>query len=136
MAGRTPEHGAPAGLPKTALNAALRGRPCRVFTSDVRVRVLETDLATYPDASVVCGKLETAPDDRDAIVNPVLIVEVLSSSTAAYDRGAKAQHYRRLPSLRDRDVWELRVVHAGAPLTLAALGVELDTAALFADPLA
>lgn len=76
MAGRTPEHGAPAGLPKTALNAALRGRPCRVFTSDVRVRVLETDLATYPDASVVCGKLETAPDDRDAIVNPVLIVEV------------------------------------------------------------
>ncbi len=61
-------------------------------SSDVRVRVEATGFTSYPDASVVCGRLETDGVDRDAMVNPVLVVEVLSESTEAYDRGAKAAH--------------------------------------------
>jgi Uma2 family endonuclease len=65
------------------------------------VRIPETDLATYPDLSVVCGQLRRADDDPDAILNPVLIVEVLSDSTEAYDRDAKWAHDRRIASLCD-----------------------------------
>ena len=89
MAGGTIEHGALALAVAGELRAALRGKPCRAFSSDVRVRIPETDLATYPDLSIVCGQLETAPDDKDAITNPIVLVEVLSDSTEAYDRGAK-----------------------------------------------
>lgn len=67
----------------------------------MRVFVKETGLATYPDLCVVCGTLETAAEDKDAIVNPVLLAEVLSPSTEAWDRGGKAAHYRRIPSLRE-----------------------------------
>lgn len=63
--------------------------------------VLVTDLATYPDVSVVCGRPEYAPEDMHAIVNPVLLVEVLSDSTEAYDRIDKAAHYRQIPSLQE-----------------------------------
>ena len=87
MAGGTPEHGALAMAVARALGVALRGRPCRVFSSDVRVRIPETGLTTYPDLSVVCSKLETDPIDPDAITNPLLIVEVLSDTTEGYDRG-------------------------------------------------
>ena len=81
MAGGTIEHGALALAVTGELRAALRGKPCRAFSSDVRVRIPETDLATYPDLSIVCGQLETAPDDKDAITNPIVLVEVLSDST-------------------------------------------------------
>ena len=77
MAGGTIEHGALALAVAGELRAALRGKPCRAFSSDVRVRIPETDLATYPDLSMVCGQLETAPDDKDAITNPIVLVEVL-----------------------------------------------------------
>ena len=82
-----------------SVNPALVGRPCRVFSSDVRVRVRATGLTTYPDVSVVCGAIERDPEDAQTLVNPVLVVEVLSPSTEAYDRGAKARHYQQLPSL-------------------------------------
>lgn len=101
MAGGTPEHAALAAAMIVAVGTALRGTPCRVYTSDLRIRVRETDLATYPDVAVVCGAAETSPDDRHAVVNPVLLVEVLSDSTESYDRGAKFAHYRHLPSLRE-----------------------------------
>jgi len=64
------------------------------------VRVVETGLATYPDVTVVCGRGERDPEDPNAIVNPTLIVEVLSKSTEDYDRGDKSEHYKRIPSLR------------------------------------
>ena len=119
----------------------------------MRVFVRETGLATYPDLSVVCGSLETAEEDKDAIVNPVLLAEVLSPSTEAWDRGGKAAHYRRIPALReillvtpegrlevrrrnDRGVWELVEARVGERLELMSLGVVLDVAELFRDPLA
>ena len=153
MAGGTTEHGALAAAITGELRASLRGRPCRVYSSDLRVRILETDLATYPDASVVCGKLETAPDDPNAVANPTLLVEVLSDSTEAYDRGAKAAHYRRIPSLKeyvlvaqdekrievyrrsDRGGWELFEARSGARLELASLSIELDVDAVYENPL-
>ncbi len=155
MAGGTPEH---AGLMASVIGeliAALRGRPCRVFTSDLRVRIDSTDLSTYPDITVVCGALETSEQDKNAATNPILIVEVLSDSTEAYDRGEKFAHYRRLPSLREyllfsqrhariesyrrsaEGVWMLAEAGVGETLTLAALeGVTLDVDLIYRDPLA
>lgn len=101
MAGGTPEHGRLAMNVARLIGAALAGRPCAVFSSDVRVRIQATGRSTYPDLSVVCGQLQRAGDDPDAIANPVLIVEVLSDSTEASDRGDKFAHYRRLPTLRE-----------------------------------
>lgn len=100
MAGGTPRHGMLAARIIAALDGALRGRPCQVMSSDVKVRILPTKLGTYPDASVVCGPIETDSEDRNSILNPSLLVEVLSDSTEAYDRGAKFAHYRALASLR------------------------------------
>lgn len=101
MSGGSPEHAAIAANVITLLSVALHGKPCRVHTSDLRIRVLETGLETYPDVSVVCDKPETDPDDPHAITNPTVLVEVLSPSTEAYDRGEKLRHYEQIPSLRE-----------------------------------
>lgn len=101
MAGGTIEHGALAANAIGELRGGLRGRPCRVLTADVRVRVLAIGLSTYLDVSVVCGSIELDPEGANTVVNPVAIVEVLSDRTEAYDRGEKFAHYRRIPSLRD-----------------------------------
>jgi Uma2 family endonuclease len=79
----------------------LKGKPCRVSASDLRLRVTPAGLYTYPDVMVVCGDDQVADDQKDTILNPVLIVEVLSESTREYDRGRKFQHYRTLPSLSE-----------------------------------
>jgi Uma2 family endonuclease len=81
MAGGTPEHAALALAVGSELRQALRGRPCRAYSAPLRVRVVETGLSTYPDVTVVCGQLETALDDEDAVTNPIVLVEVLSEST-------------------------------------------------------
>lgn len=78
----------------------LRGRPCQPYGSDLRVRIDETGLYAYPDVTVVCGKAEFAPTRPESLLNPTMVVEVLSPSTAIYDRGAKLEHYRRRPSVR------------------------------------
>ncbi len=157
MAGGTVEHAALSVAVSTALANALRGRPCRVLSSDGRVRAKETGMATYPDVSVVCHKLEVDPDDEHGVLNPALIVEVLSDSTEAHDRGAKAAQYRRIPSLREyvlvsqheplievyrrneRGNWEL-VAEAGrgarAELTACGEVIVLDVDAIYRDPLA
>ena len=79
----------------------LKGKPCRVSSSELRLRVTPTGLYTYPDVMVICGNVEVAPEQKDTVLNPVVIVEVLSPSTQDYDRGQKFQHYRTLPSLID-----------------------------------
>jgi Uma2 family endonuclease len=99
MAGGTPEHAALSVAVSSALLAQLRGGPCGVYSSDLRVRVLATGLATYPDVTVVCGDLERDPESRATVVNPRVVVEILSDGTEAYDRGQKLDHYRRIPSL-------------------------------------
>lgn len=101
MAGGSREHAAISANVMLSLGAQLRGRGCQVHSSDLRVRVLETGLTTYPDVTVICSKAELDPEDRHTVVNPVLLVEVLSPSTAVYDRGEKLAHYQRIPSLRE-----------------------------------
>ena len=101
MSGGTPRHSLIKNNVGGLLYALLRQRPCATYDSDLRLRVTETNLITYPDVSVVCGELQVDPDDANTALNPTLIVEVLSPSTEAYDRGAKFGHYRRIPSLRE-----------------------------------
>jgi len=101
MAGGTPNHSLlTANFIREAGNF-LKGRPCVVYSSDLRVKVAATGLYTYPDASIVCGPLEYDDDARDTIMNPAVVVEVLSESTEKYDRGRKASHYRQIESLKE-----------------------------------
>jgi Uma2 family endonuclease len=79
----------------------LKGHRCLPFNSDLRVKVEATGLFTYPDLSVVCGEPQFADVQPDTITNPTVIVEVLSDSTEAYDRGKKFEHYRRIATLRE-----------------------------------
>jgi Uma2 family endonuclease len=79
----------------------LRGRPCRAYVADLRLRVTATGLYTYPDLVVVCGEPQLADAHLDTLLNPTLIVEVLSPSTEATDRGRKFAHYRTIESLAE-----------------------------------
>jgi Uma2 family endonuclease len=83
------------------LSQRLDGGRCEVYDKDMRIKVNTSGLYTYPDASVVCGTAEFEDDKRDTLLNPLVIFEVLSPSTADYDRGTKFQLYRGLSSLRD-----------------------------------
>ena len=149
MAGGTPEHAALATALIGLLERQLAGRPCYPFSSDLRVRVRATGLATYPDVTVICGDLERHPDDPNAAVNPTALVEVLSGSTEAYDRGEKFAHYQRIPSLREyllvshrerrierrwrqgADDWERQSAGRGEVLHVSALGVDLQVDAVY-----
>jgi Uma2 family endonuclease len=153
MAGGTPEHGTYAANVIAILAAALRDRPCRVQTSDVRIRVQARGLDTYPDVSVVCGSAERDREDRDAIVNPTVLVEVTSPSTDEYDRGEKLDHYKQIPALsevvfvaheeRRIDVvrrgpdgaWSTQTERAGGAVHLESLACALDVDAVYRDPL-
>ena len=83
------------------LSSQLLDRPCQVYTSDLRVRVSETGLYTYPDVVVVCGEPQVEDEHADTLLNPGVIVEVLSPTTESYDRGKKFEHYRALGSLAE-----------------------------------
>jgi Uma2 family endonuclease len=149
MAGASPPHVLITSNVTAELNAQLKGRPCRVYSSDLRVRVSETGLYTYPDVVVVCGEQQFDDEKRDTLLNPTLIVEVLSPATEAYDRGDKFAHYQRLPSLRgyvliaqdrqriERYVkqgegpdWLLTAVSQGA-VSLPSIGCELRLADVY-----
>lgn len=78
----------------------LRSKPCAATPSDMRVHIPATGLYTYPDVVVVCGEPQFLDGRRDTVVNPTLLVEILSPSTEAYDRGRKAEHYRSISSLQ------------------------------------
>jgi Uma2 family endonuclease len=82
------------------LREQLKSKPCRVYPSDLKLRVEATGLFTYPDLSIVCGEPRLESDHGDVLLNPVVLVEVLSDSTEAYDRGKKFEHYRTIPSLQ------------------------------------
>lgn len=101
MSGGTPRHAKVKANVTAAFTVALGDGPCQAYDSDLKIRVLATGLATYPDLAVVCGDLERHPDDANAVTNPRLLVEVLSPSTQAWDRGEKFLHYRRVASLTD-----------------------------------
>jgi Uma2 family endonuclease len=80
--------------------SALKGSGCRVYGSDMRV-LCPTGLGTYPDGSIVCGEPQFQGDRQETLLNPVVIAEVLSPTTEAYDRGRKFKHYQTLPSLKE-----------------------------------
>ena len=101
MAGASREHNYIAGDLFGELRSQLRGRNCKLFMSDMRVRVKPTGLYTYPDVVVVCGRPRFDDTQVDVLLNPTVLFEVLSSSTEAYDRGAKFAHYRYLDSLQE-----------------------------------
>jgi Uma2 family endonuclease len=83
------------------LYQALKRGPCEVYTVDLRLRVNPERLYTYPDISVVCGAPKLADDHKDTLLNPTVVVEVLSPSTEAHDRGFKFTHYRHIDSLQE-----------------------------------
>ncbi len=85
----------------TGLNLITRKNQCIPFNGHLRIRIEEEDCFLYPEASVVCGPEQGSPLDPDCLTNPVLIAEILSKSTEAFDRGEKFRLYRTLPSLRE-----------------------------------
>ena len=143
MAGGTPAHARLQGTLLFLLERQLEDRPCQPFPSDLRVLVRATRLATYPDVTVVCGPIETDPDDPHAVVNPTVLVEVSSDSTESYDRGEKLKHYVQIPTLREYvlvshrerridvhrrghdDTWGMLQSGHGDIVTLSSIGVEL-----------
>lgn len=149
MAGGSLAHAAMAMNVGAALVANLRGRPCVVYSSDLKVRVLATGLTTYPDVTVICGEPETDPLSDHVALNPTMVVEVTSPSTEEWDRGEKLENYRKIPSLRecvivshrsrsvethrrtDEDRWTVAIAGAGEVVQLASLGVSIGVDDLY-----
>lgn len=149
MSGATREHNLLVSNLVTGLNVALRDRPCETYPSDMRVKVPATGLYTYPDVSVVCGEPRFEDDTFDTLLNPLVLVEVLSESTERYDRGEKFEQYRTIASLHDYvllrqdrilvehfakqpgGAWLLRELRAGGSLELASLGCALAVDELY-----
>ena len=101
MAGAQEAHTLIAGNLYAALHQQFRNRTCRVYMIDMRIRVSPTGLYCYPDVTAVCGEPRFVDDRRDTLLNPNLIIEVLSPSTEGYDRGLKFEQYRKLESLQE-----------------------------------
>ncbi len=151
MAGGDPVHNAICHNLHVFLGNALRKKPCNIFTSDQKVRVESANRSLYPDASVTCGPVERSEQDTKAITNPILLVEVLSDSTEAYDRGRKFEYFSKLSSLReyvlinqheptvqihyrtaDTNLWQITwVTGLSETLTLQSLAIETTLAELY-----
>ena len=101
MAGASLSHNRIVTAVIAEIRQQLRRGPCEVFGSDMRVAITATGLYVYPDASVCCGGPQLLDGHNDTLLNPTLIVEVLSPSTEAYDRGDKFKHYRSIESFRE-----------------------------------
>ena len=84
-----------------AINPFLKGKGCRIRPSDLRISIPSANSYTYPDATIICGKLEMEDDKFDTATNPSVIFEVLSGTTKDYDRGNKFLYYQRIPSLQE-----------------------------------
>lgn len=150
MAGAKQAHNLLVGNLVAGLHSQLRSRPCQVYPSDMRVRVKPTGLYTYPDVIAVCVEPRFLDDQKDTLLNPGLLVEVLSPSTEAYDRGRKFEQYKSIESLREYLLVASDRVHADLytrqadgrwlltsadnmedSLTLESVGVRLTLADLY-----
>ncbi|MFM2121187.1 MAG: hypothetical protein RL722_2655 [Pseudomonadota bacterium] len=149
MAGGEDRHATVAINLIVALKPHLRGTPCRVYGSDVKLQVEAADAYFYPDVMVTCSATDLS--DRLIKREPVLVAEVLSPSTAAYDRGRKFAAYRQLPSLAEyllvdveqqrcdlfrrngEGLWVLHPVEPGQALTLASVDLQIEPDQLWAD---
>lgn len=151
MAGGSANHSLIAANVSGELSLALKLTRYFVFGSNLRVNVEGTGLYTYPDITVACEERRFSAEDPDCLINPTLLVEVLSDSTEAYDRGQKFGQYRQIPSLREYllvsqheprleqyvrqsgDTWLLReVVGTSSTLELPSIGVTLSLAEVYA----
>jgi Uma2 family endonuclease len=151
MSGTSYAHSLIVGNVATSLHNQFTGHPCEVHTQDLRVKVSETGLYTYPDIIALCGKAELEDRHHDTLLNPMLIIEVLSDSTEAYDRGAKFQHYGKLESVQeyvlisqdrmlverfrrqDENEWLLRIsMHADDVVDLHSVNAQLRVADIYA----
>ena len=101
MSGASRRHNLIAVNLSREVSSQLRGKPCEAYVSDMRVKVAPTGMYTYPDIVAVCGEPRFEDAQVDTLLNPTVIIEVLSESTEAYDRGEKFAHYRRLETLRE-----------------------------------
>ena len=101
MSGASREHNLVAGNIVAELRALLRGQPCEAYVSAIRAKVSPTGMYTYPVVIAICGEPRFEDEHGDTLLNPTVIIEVLSASTEAYDRGEKFAHYRMLDSLSD-----------------------------------
>jgi Uma2 family endonuclease len=151
MAGGTPEHAALISSVHGHLWTQIGATRCRPHMADLRIRVRETGLATYPDIPTVCGRTERDPEDANNVTNPTVIVEVLSESTEKYDRGEKFDHYKRIPSLRayvlvahdqraievwtrvTDDAWDRAAYVAGGEAKIDAIAATLDVDKVYED---
>jgi Uma2 family endonuclease len=144
MAGGSEEHSALAAEVLRALGNAVADRPCRVHTSDLRIYVEASGLATFPDGAVICGPLEQhGPSPKATAINPMILVEVTSDSSEEYDTGEKLEYYRTIPSLREYVIvshrerritvhqrteqgqWIARLAIAGGQVPLPSLDIDL-----------
>jgi Uma2 family endonuclease len=149
MAGGTPTHADLAASVIRLLGNAFLGGDCRVSSSDLKLRIEATGLSTFPDVTVVCGERHVSLDDKNAVTNPSLLVEVTSRSTEDYDRGEKLNHYKQCASVkailfvshrrtqitlveRTNDGWAQREFRAGEQLTLATPELALSVDELYA----
>ncbi|MGD9972731.1 MAG: Uma2 family endonuclease [Desulfatirhabdiaceae bacterium] len=101
MAGGSEAHNLIMGNTHASLHAQCRKRDCRVYAADMRVKISQINLYTYPDIAMICGPPQFEDDHRDTLLNPTVIIEILSPSTESYDRGKKFQNYRMIPSLQE-----------------------------------
>lgn len=150
MAGGTKNHGILGNAINGELYAICRSKSCTPFNGDVRIWIQAHNRFVYPEASVVCGPIETSAHDEDSIINPVLIAEVLSKTSEAYDRGEKFRYYRSLPSLqeyllidqrrpivsifrrRDDQIWEMQeVIGLDQTFHLQSLDATIEMAELY-----
>ncbi|MBE7467967.1 MAG: Uma2 family endonuclease [Anaerolineae bacterium] len=111
MAGGSANHNRIAGNIYLELRETLEGKSCEAFITDMRLHIKKNSLYTYPDVMVVCGRIEYIKGRTDTLTNPVVIIEVLSDSTQAYDRGAKFELYRAIESLQDYVLVDQARVH-------------------------
>jgi len=144
MAGGSEEHSALAAEVLKVLGEATADGPCRVHTSDLRIYVEAAGLATFPDGSVICGRLEQHPPSPEATaLNPTVLLEVTSDSSEEYDTQEKVEHYRTIPSLRayvivshrerritvhtrsEQGEWVTRVAIAGGRVRVPAVNADL-----------
>lgn len=149
MAGGTAAHAALSMAIGVVLGGQLRGKPCRMYSSDLRIFIPDGEVATYADAAIICGPVAPAPASPTHVTNPRVVFEVLSPSTANYDLGEKRDHYQRLASLtdyvvihqdrrrveiwsRDGGGWTHHVHEGDAVAPLASVEAALDLRELYA----
>ncbi len=101
MSGGTGDHSLIGAQCGAELISGLKGKDCWTFNSELMIRIDAADSAVYPDAMVICGPREYFEERKNVVTNPIVVVEILSDSTASYDRGGKFRKYELLPSLQE-----------------------------------